>query len=490
MNAEAARRGDKVFVNPRNAAAGSLRQLDPRITASRPLDLFFYSLGVVEGARLPKRHSEVLQRLRHWGLRVCPEARVVSGVSGCLDYYANIGARRAQLPYQIDGVVYKIDDLDAQRELGFVSRAPRWAVAHKFPADEALTVLKDVEFQVGRTGALTPVARLEPVFVGGVTVSNATLHNMDEIVRKDVHVGDTVVVRRAGDVIPEVARVLPERRPVGARVPQMPMQCPVCGSSVERDVDAAVARCTGGYRCSAQRKERLRHFASRRALDIEGLGEKLVDQLVEAALVEWPSDLFGLSAERLAALERMGQKSAENLIGSIERSKETSLARFLYALGIREVGEATAAALARHFGDVDALASADLERVQQVPDVGPVVAARVVEFFADPDNRREIERLRTMGVHWASAAPSSGEQPFAGLTFVITGSLESMGRDEAEDALRALGAKAVGSVSRKTSYLIAGAEAGSKLRKAEELGVPVLDEQALLAMLKTKRPPG
>ncbi|NBX40883.1 MAG: NAD-dependent DNA ligase LigA, partial [Gammaproteobacteria bacterium] len=391
MNAEAARRGDKVFVNPRNAAAGSLRQLDPRITASRPLDLFFYSLGVVEGARLPKRHSEVLQRLRHWGLRVCPEARVVSGVSGCLDYYANIGARRAQLPYQIDGVVYKIDDLDAQRELGFVSRAPRWAVAHKFPADEALTVLKDVEFQVGRTGALTPVARLEPVFVGGVTVSNATLHNMDEIVRKDVHVGDTVVVRRAGDVIPEVARVLPERRPVGARVPQMPMQCPVCGSSVERDVDAAVARCTGGYRCSAQRKERLRHFASRRALDIEGLGEKLVDQLVEAALVEWPSDLFGLSAERLAALERMGQKSAENLIGSIERSKETSLARFLYALGIREVGEATAAALARHFGDVDALASADLERVQQVPDVGPVVAARVVEFFADPDNRREIE---------------------------------------------------------------------------------------------------
>lgn len=490
MNAEAARRGDKVFVNPRNAAAGSLRQLDPRITASRPLNLFFYSLGVVEGARLPKRHSEVLQRLRHWGLRVCPEARVVSGVSGCLDYYANIGARRAQLPYQIDGVVYKIDDLDAQRELGFVSRAPRWAVAHKFPADEALTVLKDVEFQVGRTGALTPVARLEPVFVGGVTVSNATLHNMDEIVRKDVHVGDTVVVRRAGDVIPEVARVLPERRPVGARVPQMPMQCPVCGSSVERDVDAAVARCTGGYRCSAQRKERLRHFASRRALDIEGLGEKLVDQLVEAALVEWPSDLFGLSAERLAALERMGQKSAENLIGSIERSKETSLARFLYALGIREVGEATAAALARHFGDVDALASADLERVQQVPDVGPVVAARVVEFFADPDNRREIERLRTMGVHWASAAPSSGEQPFAGLTFVITGSLESMGRDEAEDALRALGAKAVGSVSRKTSYLIAGAEAGSKLRKAEELGVPVLDEQALLAMLKTKRPPG
>ena len=490
MNAEAARRGDKVFVNPRNAAAGSLRQLDPRITASRPLDLFFYSLGVVEGARLPKRHSEVLQRLRHWGLRVCPEARVVSGVSGCLDYYANIGARRAQLPDQIDGVVYKIDDLDAQRELGFVSRAPRWAVAHKFPADEALTVLKDVEFQVGRTGALTPVARLEPVFVGGVTVSNATLHNMDEIVRKDVHVGDTVVVRRAGDVIPEVARVLPERRPVGARVPQMPMQCPVCGSSVERDVDAAVARCTGGYRCSAQRKERLRHFASRRALDIEGLGEKLVDQLVEAALVEWPSDLFGLSAERLAALERMGQKSAENLIGSIERSKETSLARFLYALGIREVGEATAAALARHFGDVDALASADLERVQQVPDVGPVVAARVVEFFADPDNRREIERLRTMGVHWARAAPSSGEQPFAGLTFVITGSLESMGRDEAEDALRALGAKAVGSVSRKTSYLIAGAEAGSKLRKAEELGVPVLDEQALLAMLKTKRPPG
>lgn len=490
MNVEAASRGDKVFVNPRNAAAGSLRQLDPRITATRPLDLFFYAVGVVDGVELPTKHSQVLQRLRDWGLRVCPEVRVVRGVAGCLDYYRSVGSRRASLPYQIDGVVYKIDDLAAQRDLGFVSRAPRWAVAHKFPADEALTVLRDVEFQVGRTGALTPVARLEPVFVGGVTVSNATLHNMDEIARKDVHIGDTVVVRRAGDVIPEVARVLPERRLAHARVPRMPTHCPICASPVERDAEAAVARCTGGYRCSAQRKERLRHFASRRALDIEGLGEKIVDQLVDAGLVTVPSDLFKLDVDVLAALDRMGPKSAENLQAAIAHSRATTLPRFLFALGIREVGESTAAALARHFGDLDALVAANLERVQEVPDVGPVVAARVVEFFADADNRAELDRLRAAGVHWpAEARRDVGEQPLAGLTFVITGTLEALSRDEAEDALRALGAKAAGSVSKKTSYLIAGAEAGSKLRKAEELGVPVLDEAALLAVLKTKRPP-
>ena len=490
MNVEAASRGDKVFVNPRNAAAGSLRQLDPRITATRPLDLFFYAVGVVDGVELPTKHSQVLQRLRDWGLRVCPEVRVVRGVAGCLDYYRSVGSRRASLPYQIDGVVYKIDDLAAQRDLGFVSRAPRWAVAHKFPADEALTVLRDVEFQVGRTGALTPVARLEPVFVGGVTVSNATLHNMDEIARKDVHIGDTVVVRRAGDVIPEVARVLPERRLAHARVPRMPTHCPICASPVERDAEAAVARCTGGYRCSAQRKERLRHFASRRALDIEGLGEKIVDQLVDAGLVTVPSDLFKLDVDVLAALDRMGPKSAENLQAAIAHSRATTLPRFLFALGIREVGESTAAALARHFGDLDALVAANLERVQEVPDVGPVVAARVVEFFADADNRAELDRLRAAGVHWpAEARRDVGEQPLAGLTFVITGTLEALSRDQAEDALRALGAKAAGSVSKKTSYLIAGAEAGSKLRKAEELGVPVLDEAALLAVLKTKRPP-
>lgn len=491
MNAEAAARGDKVFVNPRNAAAGSLRQLDPRVTATRPLELFAYAVGVVEGITLPSRHSEMLQQLRDWGLRVCPEARVVQGVEGCLDYYRDVGARRARLPYQIDGVVYKVDDLDAQRDLGFVSRAPRWAIAHKFPADEALTVLREVEFQVGRTGALTPVARLEPVFVGGVTVSNATLHNMDEIERKDVHIGDTVVVRRAGDVIPEVARVLPERRPVGARVPKLPECCPVCRSPIERDADAAVARCTGGYRCSAQRKERLRHFASRRALDIEGLGEKIVDQLVEANLVAAPSDLFALDATTLAALDRMGEKSAENLRAAIDRARSTTLPRFLFALGIREVGESTAAALARHFGDLDALAAADLEAVQQVPDVGPVVASRVVEFFADRDNRDELDRLREAGVRWpAEAKREVGEQPLAGLTFVLTGTLEALSRDAAEDALRALGAKAAGSVSKKTSYLVAGTDAGSKLRKAEELGVPVLDEAALLRVLQTKRPPG
>ena len=491
MNAEAVARGDKVFVNPRNAAAGSLRQLDPRVTATRPLELFAYAVGVVEGITLPARHSEILQQLRDWGLRVCPEARVVQGVEGCLEYYRSIGARRARLPYQIDGVVYKVDDLDAQRDLGFVSRAPRWAIAHKFPADEALTVLREVEFQVGRTGALTPVARLEPVFVGGVTVSNATLHNMDEIERKDVHIGDTVVVRRAGDVIPEVARVLPERRPAHARVPKLPEYCPVCRSPIERDADAAVARCTGGYRCSAQRKERLRHFASRRALDIEGLGEKIVDQLVEANLVAAPSDLFALDAATLAALDRMGAKSAENLCAAIDRARTTTLPRFLFALGIREVGEATAAALARHFGDLDALIAADLEAVQQVQDVGPVVAARVVEFFADRDNRDELDRLRTAGVHWpVEKKRELGEQPLAGLTFVLTGTLDALSRDAAEDALRVLGAKAAGSVSKKTSYLVAGADAGSKLRKAEELGVPVLDEAGLLRVLQTKRPPG
>jgi len=491
MNAEAAARGDKVFVNPRNAAAGSLRQLDPRVTASRPLELFFYALGAVEGIELPTRHSEVLALLRSLGLRVSPETRRVDGVAGCLAYYASVGARRARLPYQIDGVVYKVDDLAAQRTLGFVSRAPRWAVAHKFPADEALTTVRDVEFQVGRTGALTPVARLVPVFVGGVTVSNATLHNMDEVARKDVRIGDTVVVRRAGDVIPEVARVLPERRPADAREVRLPAVCPVCGSAVARDPEAAVARCTAGFRCMAQRKEQLRHFAARRALDVEGLGEKIVEQLVDAGLVESPADLFGLDRATLAALERMGEKSADNLIAALDKAKDTTLARFLFALGIRDVGEATAAALAAHFGSVEALMAADLDTVQQVPDVGPVVASRVVEWFADPQNRALVSRLQTAGVRWPAPAPrADGGQPLAGLTFVLTGTLESLGREEAEDALRALGARASGSVSKKTSYLVAGRDAGSKLRKAEELGVPVLDEAALRGILETKRPPG
>ncbi|MGA1384049.1 MAG: NAD-dependent DNA ligase LigA [Steroidobacteraceae bacterium] len=490
LNAEAAKRGDKVFANPRNAAAGSLRQLDPRITAQRPLEIFFYAAGAVEGLELPDSHGGMLALLKAMGLRVSPEVRRVRGVSGCLAYYADIGRRRTSLDYQIDGVVYKVDSLAAQRELGFVSRAPRWAIAHKFPAEEALTVLKDVEFQVGRTGALTPVARLEPVSVGGVTVSNATLHNMDEVARKGVRIGDTVVVRRAGDVIPEVARVLLERRPKASREIVMPTRCPVCASVVERDPEVAVARCTGGYRCSAQRKERLRHFASRRALDIEGVGEKLVDQLVEAGLVESPADLYSLDLDTLSGLERMGCKSAENVLAALERSKNTSLGRFLFALGIRDVGEATAAALAAHFGDLDALARADADTVRQVPDVGPVIAAHVAEFFADGQNRDVIERLRRAGVTWpAPKRPDASSQPLAGLTFVLTGTLESMGREEAEEALRALGAKATGSVSKKTHYLIAGRDAGSKLKKAEELGVRILDEADLKTIIASQQPP-
>lgn len=490
MNAAAEARGERTFVNPRNAAAGALRQLDPQVTAARPLDLFFYAVGEVSGAALPERHSEVLARLRDWGLRTCPEASVVRGVEGCLGYYRDIGAQRPRLPYQIDGVVYKVDRFADQKQLGFVSRAPRWALAHKFPADEASTTLREVEFQVGRTGALTPVARLAPVFVGGVTVSNATLHNMDEIERKDVRVGDTVVVRRAGDVIPEVLRVLPERRPADARVVSLPTACPVCGSPVVREEEGAIARCTGDYACSAQRKERLRHFASRRAMDVEGLGDKLVDQLVEAGLVHSPADLYELTVERLAGLERMGQKSAEKLLAALERSKDTRLGRFLFALGIRDVGESTAAALASHFGALEPLAAADAATVQEVPDVGPVVAAHVVEFFGNPANREVIDRLRASGVRWPDQPRTAPEKlPLAGLTFVITGTLESLQRADAEEKLRELGAKVAGSVSAKTRFLVAGADAGSKLAKAQSLGVPVIDEQALLQVLATRQPP-
>ena len=490
MNREAAARDEKTFVNPRNAAAGSLRQLDPKVTARRPLDVFFYAIGVLEGQDLPARHSDSLQLLRELGLRVSPEVRRVRGAAGCLEYYAAMADKRAQLAYQIDGVVYKVDSLQAQRTLGFVSRAPRWSVAHKFPAEEATTILRDVEFQVGRTGALTPVARLLPVFVGGVTISNATLHNMDEIERKGVMIGDTVIVRRAGDVIPEVARVVLAKRPSDARPLILPTRCPVCDSPVQRDADAAVARCTGGYRCSAQRKERLRHFATRRALDIEGLGDKLIEQLVDAGLVSSPADLFTLSREQLLQLERMGEKSADNILAALHKSKQTTLARFLFALGIREVGEATAMALASHFGSIEALLAADLDSVQQVDDVGPVVATRVVEFFADAANRVLVDKLRAAGVHWPAFAAEQGEQPLAGLSFVITGTLDTLSRDAALDALRALGAKTSGSVSKKTSYLVAGRDAGSKLRKATEQGVTVLDEAALLQILKEKRPPG
>lgn len=491
MNALARERGEKVFVNPRNAAAGSLRQLDPRITAGRPLELFFYALGAFEGRAVPPSQSELLQALRDWGLRTCPEAKKVGGLAGCLDYYRALGARRASLPYQIDGVVYKIDSRTLQSQLGFISRAPRWAIAHKFPADEVLTTVRDVEFQVGRTGALTPVARLEPVFVGGVTVSNATLHNMDEVTRKDVHIGDTVVLRRAGDVIPEIVRVLVERRPTDARPVVMPRNCPVCGSAVERDTDAAVARCSGGFECRAQRVEALNHFASRRALNIDGLGDKLVEQLVERALVQHPADLYCLAVAQLAELDRMGAKSATKLLAAIDASRGTTLSRLLFALGIRDVGEATAAALAQHFGSLDALYAADEAQVQQVPDVGPVVAGHVVRYFASPVHRAWLRELQQRGVHWpAVPVPAAALQPLAGLTFVITGTLASMGREAAEEALRALGARTSSSVSKKTSFVVAGAEAGSKLHKAQQLAVPVLSEAALLQTLQQRRPPG
>ncbi|MCP5472259.1 MAG: NAD-dependent DNA ligase LigA [Sinobacteraceae bacterium] len=490
MNRQADARGERTFVNPRNAAAGALRQLDPRISATRPLELFFYSVGELDGPDLPQRHSEMLARLRDWGLRTCPEIAVVQGVEGCLEYYRRIGARRAQLGYQIDGVVYKVDRIGDQHRLGFVSRAPRWALAHKFPADEAVTTVRDVEFQVGRTGALTPVARLVPVFVGGVTVSNATLHNMDEVARKDVRVGDAVVVRRAGDVIPEVLRVLPERRPADAQPVVLPERCPVCGSAVVREEEGAIARCTGDYACSAQRKERLRHFASRRAMDVEGLGDKLIDQLVECGLVNSPADLYTLEVAQLEGLDRMGRKSAEKLVAALQRSKDTRLGRFLFALGIRDVGESTAAALASHFGALESLQAADAPTIQEVPDVGPVVAAHVVEFFANPLNLDVLARLRASGVHWPDQPRTAPEKPpLAGLTFVITGALQSLSRAEAEEQLRELGARAAGSVSAKTSYLVAGADAGSKLAKATALGVPVIDEQALRQVLETKRPP-
>jgi DNA ligase (NAD+) len=485
LNKSALERGEKTFVNPRNAAAGSLRQLDPKLAASRPLDAFFYSLGEVSDdvLRAIKEQSAIIGLLRELGLRTCPEATLVDGVTGCLDYYARIGRQRDALPYDIDGVVYKVNKLDWQRELGFVSRAPRWAVAHKFPAQEEMTVLRGVEFQVGRTGALTPVARLEPVFVGGVTVSNATLHNMDEVERKDVRIGDTVIVRRAGDVIPEIVGVVLDRRPDGARAVTLPRKCPICGSDVERGEGEAIARCIGGLVCPAQRKEAIRHFASRRALNIEGFGEKIVDQLVEKDMVKTPADLYALSAEQLAELERLGEKSAQKLIAAVEKSKETTYARFLYGLGIGNVGEATALALANEFGTLEELFDADEERLQQVPDIGPIVATAIHAFFHEPHNVEVIEALLAAGIRWPKAAPKSRELPMLGKTFVITGSLQSMTRDEAKARQQALGAKVAGSVSKKTTALIVGSEPGSKVQTAESLNVAIWSEEQLRASL-------
>jgi DNA ligase (NAD+) len=483
FNAEAAARGEKPFVNPRNAAAGSLRQLDPRITATRPLDFFVYGSGFVAGGALPRTQGALLRQLRDWGFKVAAQVRTVEGADGCLAYFDELASARARLPYQIDGVVYKLDDIDAQVQLGFVSRAPRWAIAHKFPAEEALTTVRDIEFQVGRTGTLTPVARLAPAFVGGVTVSNATLHNMDELTRKDVHVGDTVVIRRAGDVIPEVVRVLPERRPPDARSVTLPEVCPVCGSPVVGGAAQAGARCSGGRRCAAQRKEEIKHFASRRALDIQGLGDKLVDQLVDAGLVRTTADLFSLTTAQLADLERMGEKSAQKLQTAIAAARITTLPRFLYALGIRDVGEATALALARHFGDLASLRAADSTTIQRVPDVGPIVAAHIAAYFSDPENRALVDRLLAQGLQCPALDLAERSGSLTGRVFVLTGTLAGMTRDETQAEIVARGGKVSGSVSKKTDYVVAGAEPGSKLAKALALGITVLDEAGLRALL-------
>ena len=483
LNERQRKAGAKEFANPRNAAAGSLRQLDSRITASRPLHFFAYAVGVSAGARW-STHSETLDRLSQIGFSVSPERAVVDGVKGLLGYFERIGRKRERLPYGIDGVVYKVNRLAWQRRLGFVSRAPRFALAHKYPAEEQATEVLGIDVQVGRTGALTPVARLKPVQVGGVTVTNATLHNEDELRRKDVRVGDTVVVRRAGDVIPEVVSVRLEQRPANARPFRMPTRCPVCGSAVTREEDEAVARCSGGLYCPAQRKQALLHFASRRAMDIDGLGERLVDQLVDGGLVRTPADVYHLSLEALAGLERMGEKSAANLLESIDKSKRTTLARFIFALGVRNVGESTARDLARHLGGLDRLMEATEEELETVPDVGPVVARSIREFFRESHNREVIGKLRRAGVSWPESKGVPARAPEEVRTFVLTGTLPNLTREEARERIEAKGHKVAGSVSRKTSFVVAGSDPGSKLDKARELGVTILDEAAFVDLLK------
>jgi DNA ligase (NAD+) len=485
LNERQAAAGEKPFANPRNAAAGSLRQLDPRITATRPLAMFCYGVGQVTEGFLPDSHGAILRRLQDWGLRVCPETKTVRGINECLAFYRDIAERRESLPYDIDGVVYKVDNLAQQQVLGFVSRAPRWAIAHKFPAQEAITRLLAIDVQVGRTGALTPVARLEPVEVGGVTVTNATLHNQDEIERMGLRVKDTVVIYRAGDVIPKVASVVKSKRPKGTRRFKMPTQCPECGSDVERAEGEAISRCSGGLFCPAQRKEAIKHFASRRAMDIEGLGDKLVEQMVDAGLVETPADLFNLKLETVASLERMAEKSAQNLLDALEKAKSTTLARFLFSLGIREVGETTAQNLANHYKTLEAIMQADEESLQSVPDIGPIVAQHVVTFFRQVHNREVIEQLRAHDVHWPKVETTDTKTlPLAGKTVVLTGTLSSLARSEAKEKLQALGAKVTGSVSKKTDLVIAGEAAGSKLEKAQSLGIEVLDESGLLELLE------
>lgn len=477
LNQVLADKGEKTFVNPRNAAAGSLRQKKPRVTARRPLEMCAYSVALEDESTMPPTHWEGLQRVKSWGFRTNPEMRLVTGVGACLEAYRDLLDKRNELPYEIDGIVFKVNNLALQQELGFVSRAPRWAIAQKFPAQEELTVIEDVEFQVGRTGAITPVARLKPVFVGGVTVSNATLHNMDEIRRLDVHIGDTVFVRRAGDVIPQVVKVLPEQRPDGASTVTLPPDCPVCHSDIVQLEGEAVARCSAGLYCPAQRKEAIRHFASRKAMDIEGLGDKWIDILVDRELVTTVADLYLLRKPDLTGLERMGDKSASNLINAIDRSRNPVLWRFLYALGIREVGEATAKAIASHFGSLEAIRQADEDTLQTVPDVGPIVAGHICSFFGQSHNIDTLEALKEAGVDWQQEEITAREQALRGETWVLTGTLSSMTRDEAKACLESLGAKVAGSVSAKTACVVAGEAAGSKLAKAEKLGVPVMDDE-------------
>ncbi len=485
LNQAAINKSEKTFANPRNAAAGSLRQLDPRITAQRTLSFYAYGIGQCEPSSfIPKTHAQLLDLYASWGLPVCEHRAVVQSIDGLMGFYQSIGALRDQLPYDIDGVVYKVNSRELQEDLGFVSRAPRFAVAHKYPAQEALTTVLGIDVQVGRTGAITPVARLSPVVVGGVTVTNATLHNEDEVRRKDVHIGDTVVVRRAGDVIPEVVSAIKEKRPSSAIAFVMPTSCPICGSHIEKPEEEAVARCSGGLFCPAQRKQALLHFAHRRAMDIDGLGEKIVDQLVDLSIVRTPADLYRLGLMALANLDRMGEKSAENLLQSIEKSRKNTLARFIFALGIRHVGESTAKDLAKYFGHIDKLMVTNEEELLQVNDVGPVVAKSLLSFFSEAHNREVVEQLLASGIELEVEASTINPE-LVGKTFVLTGTLPTMSRDEAKTLLEKAGAKVAGSVSAKTHYVVAGADAGSKLEKAQELGVAVIDEAQMLALLQS-----
>ena len=484
LNRQQAEKGEKPFVNPRNAAAGSLRQLDPQITATRPLSFYSYGVGLIEGMTLPNKHSDMMEKLKTWGLRINPESRVVAGVKGCIEYYEQLAKKRNNLPDEIDGIVYKVNEIKFQDMMGFVSRAPRWAIARKFPAQEEMTKLTGIDIQVGRTGALTPVARLEPIFVGGVTVSNATLHNQDEIDRLDVRVGDNVIVRRAGDVIPQIVSVVKSKRTGKPRRFHLPDTCPVCGSETARFEDEAVTFCTGGLFCEAQRKEAIKHFASRRAMNVDGLGDKLVEQLVDEGLIHTIADLYNLKIDALSKLERMAEKSAKNLVESLENSKTTTLAKFVFSLGIHSIGETTAQTLANHFSTLENIINADEEKLLAVPDVGPIVAENLITFFKQEHNIEVVEQLIAVGINWPKIKKkSANEQPLAGKTFVVTGTLETMGRNDAKAALQNLGAKVSGSVSKKTDYVVVGDNPGSKATKAAGLGITILDEKAFTELL-------